>query len=308
MASTPRLSRYLNLFTDFAFKWIFGREQNKDILIDFLNSVLEGEQQIVDLEFQNCERLGLEHEDRRVVFDLLCENDRGEKILVELQQARQSWFKERALYYASTLIQEQGLRGAWDYALQPTYVIAVLGFAVDDAPELVRRVALREQESKESWTPALQMVFLEIPKFKKRLAECVSHFERWLFLFGHMHRLERLPAELQEKIFLRLFETAEIGRFPEAERVRYVTSLAEEGKMEEALKYAKMVAAQEGRAEGLAEGLAEGIAVGNQEGRFQLIATMLQNGADWGIISKFTGIDESGFLRLRESRPLRTEP
>lgn len=76
--SPAPVALYLNLFTDFAFKWVFGREQNKDILIDFLNSVLEGELQVVGLEFQICELLSLEREDRRVVFDLLCEDDRGE--------------------------------------------------------------------------------------------------------------------------------------------------------------------------------------------------------------------------------------
>lgn len=78
----PTLARFINLLTDYAFKLIFGQEANKDLLLDFINTVLEGEHRIVDLQFRNSERLGITTEDRKVIFDLLCENDRGEKILV----------------------------------------------------------------------------------------------------------------------------------------------------------------------------------------------------------------------------------
>jgi predicted transposase/invertase (TIGR01784 family) len=301
------LSRYLNLFTDFAFKWVFGRIQNKDILIDFLNTVLEGEQRIVDLEFQNSERLGMEHDDRKVAFDLLCQNDRGEQIIVELQQAPQTYFKDRALYYVSNLIQEQGIKGKWDYSLKPTYVVAILNFEIDSGTELVHRVRLHDQTTGQTWSNSIQMVFIEVNKFKKSHEECTTHFERWLFLFSHLHRLEQMPIEFQEQVFLHLFETAEIGRFPEVERLRYTSSLTEAEQLEEALKYAKMIAAQQGHAEGRAEGHAEGHAEGRAESLAEgenrildIITAMLAKGSDWDYIKAITQVDQKAYEAMRE--------
>lgn len=151
MATIEKLSRYLNMLTDYAFKVIFGQEHNKDLLIDFINTVLDGADRIVDLQYRNSERLGIVTEDRKVVFDLLCENERGEKILVELQQARETWFKDRALFYASNLIQEQGVKGKWDYRLKATYVIAILNFEIEDGPECVQRVYLHNQTTDSRW-------------------------------------------------------------------------------------------------------------------------------------------------------------
>ena len=318
------LGMYLNLLTDYAFKRIFGSLQNKSLLIDFINCVLEGEQRIVDLEYHNSERLGVAEEERRVIFDLLCENERGEKILIELQRARETWFKDRALYYAANLIQEQGIRGKWDYRLKPTYVIAILDFILDDNESpLLHRVALHDQTTLLPWSDRIQMVFLELPKFTKNLAECENHFERWLYLFRHMHHLERLPAEIQERVFLQLFESCEVGKFPEAERIKYQSSFTEDERMEEALKYARMAAAEEGLQQGLAEGrtlghsqgLSQGLSQGIEQGlsqgieqgiekglaldKIEVIENMLAKGFAWNLIQDITHLDPDGFEALK---------
>lgn len=96
--------RYINLFTDFGFKRIFGSEENKDILIDFLNTLLIDSQTIINLHF--LERFGNNIMDRKAIYDLYCENDKGEKFIVELQRAKQAFFKERSVFYASPAIEE----------------------------------------------------------------------------------------------------------------------------------------------------------------------------------------------------------
>jgi hypothetical protein len=76
--------------------------------------------------------VGADDLDRKVVFDLYCENERGEKFTVELQKAKQSFFKDRMLYYSTFSIQEQGQKGAWDYQLKTVYVVAILDFVIDE--------------------------------------------------------------------------------------------------------------------------------------------------------------------------------
>ena len=100
---------YINPFTDFGFKRIFGEEENKDLLIDFLNELLRPQGIVIDdLHYKPTARLPLSAEDRKVVFDLHCTNQRGDRFTVELQKAKQTHFKDRMLYYSSFTIVEQG--------------------------------------------------------------------------------------------------------------------------------------------------------------------------------------------------------
>ena len=87
--------RYVNFYTDFAFKKLFGTEVNKELLRSFLNSLLAGQEVITSLTYLNSEQLGTQELDRKAVFDVYCENDRGEKFLVEMQKARSSWLRCR---------------------------------------------------------------------------------------------------------------------------------------------------------------------------------------------------------------------
>jgi predicted transposase/invertase (TIGR01784 family) len=92
--------KYINPFTDFGFKKIFGTEYNKDLLIDFLNQVLGDREQIKDLTYLNSEKLGKTQSDRKAIFDLYCENEQGDKFIIELQNVPQQYFKDRSVFYA----------------------------------------------------------------------------------------------------------------------------------------------------------------------------------------------------------------
>ena len=105
--------RYVNPYTDFGFKMLFGTEVNKDLLISFINSLLSGTEVIKDLTYLNTEHLGIREIDRRAIFDVYCENEKGEKILVEMQRGEQQFFKDRSLYYSTFPIREQGQKGDW---------------------------------------------------------------------------------------------------------------------------------------------------------------------------------------------------
>lgn len=99
--------KYINPFTDFGFKKLFGSEPNKDLLIDFLNQVLPVRHKIKDLTYARTEQLGNSEADRKAIFDLYCVGENGERFIVEMQKAKQNFFKDRSVYYASFPIQEQ---------------------------------------------------------------------------------------------------------------------------------------------------------------------------------------------------------
>lgn len=83
------MARFINPFTDVGFKRIFGQEINKDLLIDFLNGLLEGEKHIVDIRFLDKEVLPAFAQDRGVIYDVYCTNESGEQFIVEMQNRPQ---------------------------------------------------------------------------------------------------------------------------------------------------------------------------------------------------------------------------
>ena len=124
--------KYINPFTDYGFKKLFGEEPNKDLLLDFLNELLKEEQgQIKDLTYLKTEQLGASNVDRKAIFDLYCENEKGEKFIVELQKSKQNFFKDRTAYYSTFPIKEQAKRADWNFELKAVYTIAILDFVFD---------------------------------------------------------------------------------------------------------------------------------------------------------------------------------
>lgn len=221
--------KYINLFTDFGFKRVFGEEANKDILMDFLNQVLPENYHIRDLHFSKNDHLGAGIENRRAIFDIYCISAAGEHFVVELQKARQDYFKDRSVYYASFPIQEMAQKGdGWNYELQPVFTVGILNFTFKDHQEeqdkYYHHVQLKDQDC-EVFYDKLHFIYLELPKFTKSLVECKNHYEKWLWVFKNLPNLEKIPSELQEKIFVKLFNITEVAKFGKREREAYQESL-----------------------------------------------------------------------------------
>ncbi len=255
--------RYLNPFTDFGFKKLFGEEPNKDLLLDFLNELLrEQEGKIKSLTYLKNEHLGSGDADRRAIFDLYCENERGEKFIVELQKSKQNFFKNRTLYYSTFPIREQAKQADWNYELKSVYTIAILDFIFgeDKADKEKYRydVKLTDIETCKVFYDKLTFIYLEMPKFQKDLDALENRFEKWLYVLKNLNRLERIPEKLRERIFERLFEVAEIAKFNQQELLSYEDSL----KYYRDLKNSLDTAREEGKIEGKIEVVKKGKAAG----------------------------------------------
>jgi len=212
------IEKYINPFTDYGFKKLFGEELNKDLLLDFLNELLSAEQgRITDLTYLKTEYVGYTLSDRKAVFDLYCENEKGEKFIVELQKTKQKFFKERTLYYSTLPIREQAVKNEWDFSLKAVYVIAILDFVFDEDKSESQKyrydVKLTDIDTKKVFYDKLTFIYLEMPKFNKTIEEIETRFEKWLYVLRNLAKLERVPDKLREQIFEKVFETAEIARF-----------------------------------------------------------------------------------------------
>jgi predicted transposase/invertase (TIGR01784 family) len=122
------VAKYINPYTDFGFKKLFGEEGNKSLIIDFLNQLLPSHHQIKDLNFRNLENLPDSTEERKAFFDIHCEAESGERFIVEMQKAKVKHFKDRALFYTTFPLRGQAQKGEWNFELSAIYFVAVLDF------------------------------------------------------------------------------------------------------------------------------------------------------------------------------------
>ena len=247
---TDFAEKYINPFTDYGFKRLFGEEPNKDLLLDFLNVLLKEEEgEIKDLTYLKGEQLGASEVDRKAIFDLYCENEKGEKFIVELQKTKQSFFKDRTVYYSTFPIREQAKRADWNYELKAVYTIAILDFVFDEdkkEPNKYRYdIKLTDIETKKIFYDKLTFIYLEMPKFNKTVDELETRFDKWLFVLRNLNKLDRVPDKLREQIFDKLFETAEIAKFTPAQIQSYEDSLKYYRDLKNSLDTAK----EEGREE-----------------------------------------------------------
>ena len=284
-------SRFINPFTDFGFKRIFGQEINKDLTIDFLNLLLDGERHIADLTIKNPEMQPEREDERLVVFDLYCESDDGTKFIVEMQAARQSFFLDRSLYYQSRAVIAQGEKGKdWDYSLQPVYGIFFMDFTMPGCSGLRTDVALLDMKTGKVFNPKLRQIYLEMPRFTKEAHECENDFERWLYLIKNMKMLKRMPFKAQRAIWDKLLEVSDVSSLNEEEKAQYHRAL------KNYRDYHNIMATA--RKEGHEEGLKEGEEIGRKEAVLQNARNFKRLGVSTDIIMQATGLSEKEIQQL----------
>lgn len=249
-----RKERYINPYTDFGFKKLFGTEMNKELLISFLNSLFcETKKEITDVRYLNSEHLGDGYGDRRAVFDVYCMTDDGGRFIVEMQKAEQDYFKDRSLYYSTFAIREQAPKGEWDYHLDDVYTVGILNFMFPDneypADKYRHEIQLKDTEDNHVFYDKLTFVYLEMPKFNLTEDELVTMFDKWMFVLRNLSRLLDRPKALQDRVFDKLFEQAEIAKYSDAERRQYEESKKDYWDYFSTMKTAKRKAKEEEKVE-----------------------------------------------------------
>lgn len=294
--------QYINLFTDFGFKKLFGEEDSKEQLIAFLNTLLPQKHQVKELNFTHNEHLGATSLDRRAVFDLNCTSPSGEHFIVEIQKAKQNFFKDRSVFYASFPIQQQAQRGDdWNFELSAVYTIGILDFIFEEDKqtgrnEVIHTVQLKNQHNQVFYDKCM-FIYLTMPNFNKTEDELDTDQDKWLYLFKNLHKLQAVPKRLQTKIFERLFEKAQIAKFTAQEREGYEASLKYYRDLKNVIDTAAMDAEKKGREAGRQEGREEG----RHLERLTIAQGLLDVLDDLTIASK-TGLTETEVMQLRNAK------
>ena len=270
---------FINPFTDIGFKRIFGQEFSKPLLLDFLNNLLVGERKIENITFLDKEMPRDIEGERSIIYDVLCETETGEKIIVEMQNQRQPFFKQRSIFYASEAISRQARKGReWRFDIKAVYLIAFLNFTLEDIGTTFRTdIALLDMRTKEVFSDKIRLIYLQLPYFNKEADECENDFERWIYVLKNMETINRLPWTAKSAVFKRLEEIAEVRALTKEEQMQYDHALKVyrdnyntfQGAIEEGMK--------EGREKGLKEGREKGIKEGREKGRADKTKEVAQN-------------------------------
>jgi len=288
-------AKYLNPYTDFGFKKLFGEEASKPVLMDFLNALLPPEHQIADLSFKNPEQLGVNPYDRKAIYDIYCENQGGEKFIVELQKAKQNYFKDRTIFYSTFPIREQAERGDWNYKLKAVYCIGILDFTFDDyetepeRSEVLHTIQLKNQHGKVFYDK-LTYLYIEMPNFQKKESELHTRLDQWLYFIKYLEDFKQIPLIFRDTVFITAFETAELAKMAEADVFAYERSLKvfrdNKATFEYALEQAKKEGREQGREEGREQGREEGLKIAQRA----MVQKMLAQGLDLNVIQDVTGL------------------
>ncbi len=275
------ISKYFNLYTDFGFKKLFGEEASKDLLIDFLNQLLPQQHQIAQLSFKNPENLAETIDERKAIFDIYCESATGERFIVEMQKAKMQFFKDRSLFYSTSAIRQQSEKGVWNFKLLPVYFIAILDFKYDEKEEerkFRRDVCLKDQDG-DIFYDKLYFKFLQMPLFNKTEDQLETHFDKWVYFLKHLEDFDHIPAILNEPIFQKGFEIAEVSHLDSDQYDAYLKSVLSYNEAQATIDTAFMD--------------------GEKKKAMEIAARMLTKGLDVATISEMTllSIEEVETLR-----------
>ena len=272
--------KYADLLDDDVFKLVFGRESSKDVMMEFLNQVID-DRTIVDVEFMDKEMKSLERGRKDSVYDMFCKTDDGSRIVVEVQRRKQATYVERTIYYSTFQVRNQVDAGCGDYEFCPVYVINILDFNIDENkgnPEVKTVYRLYEETRHTLLTDKLTFIFLELNKFKKTLEELDGNvLDGMYFCLKNMTALKDCPQVLTHEVFKKIFDISELVNMDEVTRSKVLLKMTTERDLRNQMAYAKKEAIEEGRAEGLAEGRAEVVRKFIESGMSQeIVAKILQ--------------------------------
>lgn len=287
------ISKYFNPYTDFGFKKLFGEEGSKDLLRDFLNQLLPAHHQIAQLSFKNPENFSSTLEERKAIFDIYCESATGERFIVEMQKAKMHFFKDRSLFYSTFPLREQGQRGAWDFRLLPVYFIAILDFVYDekeDERKFRRDVCLKDQDG-DIFYDKLHFKFLQMPLFTKQEHELETHFDKWVYFLKHLEDMDHIPAILNEPVFQKGFEIAQVSHLSSEQYDDYLKSV---------LTYNEAKAVTDTAfAEGEQQGIVKGKIEGEKVKALEVARNMLAKGFEVSMIADITQLTQEDIHQLR---------
>jgi predicted transposase/invertase (TIGR01784 family) len=183
----------------------------------------------------------LTEQERKAFFDIYCTIQGGSHIVIEMQKAKMEYFKDRTLLYSTYPIQTQAPKSKdWNFKLESVYFIGILDFLYepDEGAKFIRNVFLKDQDN-EIFYEKLNIIFLQMPAFKKKIHELETNLDKWAFFLKNLESFDELPSILQMPIFIQASNSAKLAKMTMEQRQLYAKSQMEYNAMKAIVDTAK---------------------------------------------------------------------
>jgi predicted transposase/invertase (TIGR01784 family) len=287
--------KFVDPRNDVAFRKIFGDENKKEILISFLNNILEfsgTKKEIIEITIQNPYQVPKLKELKETILDIKAVDKRNVHYIIEMQMFHTSAFEKKVLYYVGKAYYQQ-LNRAEDYPkLNQVIFLGFLNFKLfENNPDYATRHLILDEKTNENHFQDFELNFVELPKFTKTLAELKDIKEKWIYFVKNAGNMDMIPRQMQKPRELReAFETANQMKWSKEELEAYddrgIYIQDERGRIEYALEEGKKL------------GLEEGEKVGCDKKAREMANAMKIKGYPLEEISELTKIPEAEIERL----------
>ncbi len=223
------MAKFIDLRCDFGFKYCMS---DPIIMKSFLNAILDGDEEtITDVTFENVE-IPRETEDQRgVIFDLLCTTDKGDTILIEMQNSNQKFFKTRANFYIYNLLRKKIDRGhVWKKMKQDISKIIgifIMGDGLNGLDKVITRTAECDLDTGSEFWNRHRKYFISLPQFKLDINN-MTNKDIWIDFLKNLGSMDKIHPSVYERAdegLLRLLKKANIAALTDEDLDYYEASM-----------------------------------------------------------------------------------
>ena len=284
--------QFIDPRVDFAFKKIFGNENAKDILIDFLNSILglSGVYQIKEVVILDPYQAPKIKYTKKSYVDVRCTDERNIQYIVEMQVEYVKGMEKRIIYNASKRYSNQIEKGEDYPKLNQVISINILDFDMFEFPHYLSIHTTNEIITGNCYLDEIKYYFIELNKFIKKIEELTTNLEKWVYFIKEASNLNTIPKELENNVFKHAFEIARVSNMTKEEWEAYdMESMLiqdERGMIEAALEKGEKLGVEKGKIEGEKLGIKK------------TAKNMKDKGLDINLICELTGLSIEDINKL----------
>jgi predicted transposase/invertase (TIGR01784 family) len=287
--------RFVDPKNDVAFRKIFGDSRKTEILISFLNAVLELPSPIASLTIASPSQTPRIEGLKDTVLDVKATDHNGREFIVEMQVEGNEMFGKRALYYAAKSYVSQIKKAERYSELKPVYFVGILDFNLFDGDDYITRHIIINQQSGNQDLRDIELNFIELRKFNKTEAQLQSISDKWIYFIKNAENLQIIPEVMTEPEIKEAFETAEQHNWSEEDM--YVYDYWSGKKGDELCQL--ITAEKKGIQKGLQKGIQKGRAEGEKQKAIKVAITAIKRGMEARLIAELTGLTTAEIEELQ---------
>ena len=295
---------FLDVKTDYAFKKVFGSEESKAILLSFLNAVLEfGQGRVIeDLTILDPYNIPVLKGMKDTFVDVKAKLSDDSKVIIEMQVLNHDGFEKRILYNTAKNYSEQLHKGNDYHLLNPVIALTIVNFEMFEFEKYKSSFKLLEKEHFTSYKDDIELVFIELPKFKKELKDCHNIEDKWLYFIKNSENLSLVPKNIDKNI-QEAYDIANTANYTidelELQRKRKEFIYIQRKSIEKAKRDGHKQGHEQGWEEGNEKGREEGREEGKRDNTLEIVLKSFAQRLDIQTIAMITGLSVDELERLQ---------